>query len=283
MRMHTDRLRCAPALALVLAGGFVEAAYADLADDVNRLRKSGCDDKPGVAAPLRESRELAGIAREWSRGGRLSDAIARSDYRVVNSQSMHIQGTTDASKILEIIEQNYCAIVLNHVFDRIGIYERGAEVWIVVGKPFQAPAMADATTVGREVLQLANKARASARKCGRERFRAVGPLRWSDKLAKAALAHAKDMTAHSQLEHEGSDGSKVGDRVSRIGYDWQAVAENIAEGQTSAAAVMDSWLNSPGHCSNIMSGNFTAMGVAYFADPKSSGGIYWAQVFARPE
>src|SRR5688572_22866753 len=106
MCMRLDWRRWAPAiLALSFAS---DRALADLADGVNRLRERGCNGRPGIEAPLRNSRGLNEIAREWARGGRLSDAIARAEYRVVNSRSMHVQGSTDEAAILKLIAQSYC-------------------------------------------------------------------------------------------------------------------------------------------------------------------------------
>jgi uncharacterized protein YkwD len=67
--------------------------------------------------------------------------------------------------------------------------------------------------------------------------------------------------------------------VSRTGYTWRTVGENIASGPTTAAEVMAGWLASPGHCENIMSPRFTEMGIGWVVDPRSESGVYWAQVF----
>merc|ERR1711963_942203 len=54
------------------------------------------------------------------------------------------------------------------------------------------------------------------------------------------------------FSHPGSDGSSVGVRVSREGYSWRAVAENIAKGQRDAQAVVRAWMRSAGHRRNIL-------------------------------
>jgi uncharacterized protein YkwD len=61
------------------------------------------------------------------------------------------------------------------------------------------------------------------------------------------------------------------------------VAENIAAGARDADSVVRGWLNSPGHCANIMGAQYREMGVAYVYDKKSDAGIYWSQVFASPK
>jgi uncharacterized protein YkwD len=132
------------------------------------------------------------------------------------------------------------------------------------------------------VLALVNDARAKARRCGRRRLAAVPPLTLSAMLSQAAAAHAADMAANGVMTHRGSDGSNAGERLTRAGYPWRAYGENVAAGQADADAVVRSWLDSPGHCANIMGAQFTQMGVAFALAPQGPLRILWAQVFAAP-
>jgi uncharacterized protein YkwD len=132
------------------------------------------------------------------------------------------------------------------------------------------------------VLELVNAARAQERNCGRQSFAPAAPLKSSPVLASAAAAHARDMAEHAELTHTGSDGSKPADRITRAGYEWRGSGENVAAGQRNADAVVAAWLESPGHCVNIMEPNFTEMGVAFVEVPGANPGIYWAQSFATP-
>ena len=66
-----------------------------------------------------------------------------------------------------------------------------------------------------------------------------------------------------------------GERMQQIDYAWSAVAENIAHNQRTIAQVIQAWLSSPGHCSNLMSAEFTQTGVAVV-------NRYWTQVYATP-
>ena len=174
------------------------------------------------------------VARVWSKGGRLQQAIAKTDYRIANSSSMRIEGAKDERALLQIVASNYCEIVLNREFTEIGLYERGNVVWIVVAAPLTLPKADDMPKVAARVLELVNEARAKPRKCGARAFPPVPPLKLSPILSRAALAHAKDMSAHKLFEHRGSDGSKPADRALRAGYNWAAVGENIAEGAATA-------------------------------------------------
>jgi uncharacterized YkwD family protein len=67
------------------------------------------------------------------------------------------------------------------------------------------------------------------------------------------------------------------DMMKKFGIDYMAAGENIAKGQPTSAAVMSSWMNSPGHKANILSENFTEIGVGVAKD--ANGTIYWTQQF----
>jgi uncharacterized protein YkwD len=257
-------------------------ALAGIDDDLNAIRRKGCDQRPGVAQPLRRTQALDVVAREWSNGGRLKEALARSEYRATYSASMQVEGTTDRRTILAMLQANYCDTITDATFKEIGVFQQGEGVWIVVATPFTAPAATDLAQVARNAVALVNEARSKARKCGRTQFEAAPPLTLSARLNQAALIHSQDMANRKFFEHVGSDGSKVGDRVTRVGYTWRTAGENIAIGAQTPEAVVHGWLTSPGHCANLMSPAFTEMGIGYAVDPKSEAGIYWTQVFATP-
>ena len=108
----------------------------------------------------------------------------------------------------------------------------------------------------------------------------VPPLAPDSKLDVAAQRHAEDMLARHYFAHESPEGLSVRDRAKDAGYDWRAIGENIAEGQTSAAEVMDTWMHSPGHRRNILKPDFRELGVGLALG--KSGGEYkveWVQDF----
>ncbi|HEY4368155.1 MAG TPA: CAP domain-containing protein [Steroidobacteraceae bacterium] len=257
------------------------AAFANLATDLNTLRSRGCTGHAGVSAPLRPNRALDQVAQQWSRGGRLSEALARTSYRAVNSASMRITGAPNDSSILKVLGQSYCATVTNTALTEQGIYRHKGDVWIVLASPFTTPTIKDAREIGNRALALVNAARSKPRKCGSRLFPPVASLQLSAMLTQAALIQAQDMSAHENFEHEGTDGSTPAQRVSRTGYQWLNVGENIAAGAATVDEVIAGWLNSPSHCANIMGAAYTEMGIAYVADPKTKAGIYWSQVFGR--
>lgn len=134
----------------------------------------------------------------------------------------------------------------------------------------------------QEMLTLVNEARRQERQCGEQRFKAVESLTWSCELEAAAELHSKDMAKNNYFSHTNPDGVGIQQRISKQGYVWQAVGENIAAGHTSASTVVNGWLESPGHCRNIMNSAFTEMGMAKANEPESRYSTYWTQTLGKP-
>lgn len=101
------------------------------------------------------------------------------------------------------------------------------------------------------------------------------PLEYSAKLAKAAQKHAEYMSKTNTLTHKGRGGSSVRKRVTAQGFKGCYWAENVAQGQTSAAEAHESWQTSSGHNKNMLARKPTHYGVGY------ASGDYWVQVFAK--
>jgi uncharacterized protein YkwD len=124
----------------------------------------------------------------------------------------------------------------------------------------------------QDLLDRVNLLRSKGCHCGRKYMPPVAPLRWNEKLEKAASAHASDMERNHFFDHKGSNGKTSADRASKAGYKWKLVGENIAWGYESAAEVVLGWKKSSGHCRNMMHGGYTEMGAGKL-------GTYWVQVF----
>ena len=137
-----------------------------------------------------------------------------------------------------------------------------------------APAGGGGTSaIASTIVQLTNAERANA---GRP------ALKTNSRLMEAAQIQADQMVRLGRLEHVLSGGRypRPEDRLAAAGYEWSAYAENIAMGQTTAAAAMDSWMHSSGHRANILSTNVTEIGIGFARD--SAGRPYYVQVFGRP-
>ncbi|MGH8229818.1 MAG: CAP domain-containing protein [Steroidobacteraceae bacterium] len=227
-------------------------------------------------------RRLNLAARSLASGAPLSEAIERAGYHALRSASIHIRGALTPRAVESLLGSRFCRLLTDPALRDIGLYRRRRELWIVAAEPFAAPALSHPARVRREVLRLVNQARSRARRCGAQEFAPARPLAPSSRLRRAALEHSRDMAAHDLFSHEGSDHSTPGERVTRTGYPWSAVGENIAAGQTTARQVVDAWLASPEHCANIMEPRFTHTGIAYVVAAASAAGVYWTEDFARP-
>ena len=125
-------------------------------------------------------------------------------------------------------------------------------------------------------LRLVNDLRTTGCKCGGADKLPVPKLQWNSQLAKAAYLHSVDMHTHQIFDHTSSNGRKAGDRIKAAGYNSATYGENIARNYTDEDAVIKAWLNSSGHCSNIMSKDYTEIGAG-------REGAYWTMVLARPK
>ncbi len=101
------------------------------------------------------------------------------------------------------------------------------------------------------------------------------PLAWNPDVAGVAQAHSADMLDRGFFDHRNPDGQSPRDRMDEAGIQWSRWGENIAAGYPSAAAVLNGWLNSPGHRQNIETCAFTEHGVGL-------EGTLWTHVFMSP-
>ncbi|MGW1726198.1 CAP domain-containing protein [Streptomyces sp. NPDC002306] len=117
-----------------------------------------------------------------------------------------------------------------------------------------------------EVLKLVNEERA---KVGCSAVTANGAL------TELAEAFSEDMAQRNFFDHTDPDGASPWDRAAKAGIS-DLGGENIARGQADAAAVMDAWMNSPGHRANILNCDFQTLGVGVHL---GEGGPWWTQDF----
>jgi uncharacterized protein YkwD len=258
------------------------AAHAGLPDAINSIRLRGCGGRPASHVPFKSARALDQAARRIANGSDLHSAVDTAGYSAEQSASIHIATTGGELATASLLEQHFCAQISDPMLREIGLARRGGDTWIVLAAPLSAPRPTDARTVSRRVLELVNEARAQPRRCGWRPFNATSPLKLSAELTNAALAHSLDMATRDYFEHEGPDGSTPASRVTRAGYTWRVVGENIAGGVATADEAVAGWLQSPGHCENLMDPRFTDMGVAFVVNAKNPAGILWTQVFAAP-
>ena len=235
-----------------------------------------------VAGAINEAR-LNEAARRLSSGESLQNAARKAGYRSVTSAAVQISNVPDDRDVERIVARQFCAQITGRDLKDIGTYRRGGNVWVMVAAPFTPPSPGDSRAISRRVLELTNQARAHARRCGSEAFPAAPPLELAPSaLERAAVEHSQDMANHNYMDHTGRDGSTPGDRVTRTGYKWRAIGENLASGILTPEEVVSGWVGSPHHCENLMTARFTQMSVAYAVNTASNNGIYWTQLFGTP-
>ena len=130
-----------------------------------------------------------------------------------------------------------------------------------------APVAGSAEAVaGAEVLRLVNVERAKV---------GCSPVTSSDALTGLATAFSDDMAERDFFDHTDPDGDTPWDRAETAGIA-NLGGENIARGQADAEAVMQAWMDSPGHKANILNCDFKTLGVGVHM---GSGGPWWTQNF----
>jgi uncharacterized protein YkwD len=294
-------------LCLALGGlAAVPAARADALSTVQMLREGGCGGLIPAAQPLRRDLTLDRAAEQWAHGWPLSAATERSGYRAAASSALHVSGPDDF--VIRELRNSRCRAVAGRELRDIGLYRRGPDTWLVLASataaaadgrvPAGSAALYPAPRSGyapssrapapggsmsaAHALELVNEVRARGTRCGAREFAPAAPLTLSRTLAGVAFGHAADMAEHDYFEHVDLAGQSPADRVRAVGYREKLVGENIAYGPESVEDVVKGWLDSPGHCANIMDPRFEEMGFAYAPGRGSRRGLYWVQVFAEP-
>ncbi|MCH7812480.1 MAG: CAP domain-containing protein [Planctomycetes bacterium] len=130
----------------------------------------------------------------------------------------------------------------------------------------------DEDDLAQQVLTLINIERARA---------GVAPLSWDPTLAGIAEDFACTMAAYDFFDHVNPiNGEGPAERAIEGGYEFFGIGENLAGGQTTAAAAVEGWLDSPGHRDNLLSTEWRETGIGV-----RRGGslrIYWVQEFGKP-
>ena len=120
------------------------------------------------------------------------------------------------------------------------------------------PAADNAAVVSQATLCLLNQERAAA---------GAAALSENGRLTRASAAYSQRMVAEAFFDHESPHGTTLVDRLTRAGYDIGAapfVGENIGWGESALAtprAMVQAWMASPGHRENLLSRDYTQIGL----------------------
>ena len=107
----------------------------------------------------------------------------------------------------------------------------------------------------------------------------LAPLKNSSSLAAVAVAKSKDMRDKNYFDHTSPTYGTLAEMAKKFNISYTMLGENIAAGQSAPAAVVKSWMNSPGHKANILNARYTHIGIGYAAG--GSWNHYWTQLFLR--
>jgi len=103
-------------------------------------------------------------------------------------------------------------------------------------------------------------------------------FRESSELNTSALMKAEDMLAKQYFEHISPSGEGVDSLVENVGYEFIAIGENLALGNfKDDEAVVQGWMDSPGHRENILSSQYQEIGVAVLRG-EFEGKVTWLAV-----
>ncbi len=117
----------------------------------------------------------------------------------------------------------------------------------------------------QEVIRLVNEIRAE---------NGLRELTYDWELGRVARYKSQDMKDNRYFSHTSPVYGSPFQMMKSFGIGYRSAGENIARGYAAPEAVVDGWMNSPGHRANILNSSFTHIGVGYVAE-----GRYWTQMF----
>ncbi|MEL7048572.1 MAG: CAP domain-containing protein [Pseudomonadota bacterium] len=143
------------------------------------------------------------------------------------------------------------------------------------------PALPDVPVVERQIIALTNEFRAEER---------LKPVRRNAQLDRAAIDYARLLATTDQFAHD-ADGQGPENRVTKAGYGYCQIAENLAlhlnsrgfSSDNLAELAMEGWINSPGHRRNLLQPHVTEIGIAVVRAPDKHPKYISVQLLGRPQ
>jgi uncharacterized YkwD family protein/spore coat assembly protein SafA len=141
---------------------------------------------------------------------------------------------------------------------------------IYVGQKINIPSIDNVKTLEQQVIDLVNKQRAN---------NGLPALKANWELCRVARYKSQDMINKHYFAHQSPTYGSPFDMMEAFGIRFSAAGENIAYGQRTPQEVMNAWMNSPGHRSNILARNYDQIGVG--VAKSANGTYYWTQHFIK--
>ncbi|MGD6782040.1 MULTISPECIES: SafA/ExsA family spore coat assembly protein [Bacillaceae] len=139
---------------------------------------------------------------------------------------------------------------------------------IYPGQEITIPEKGEGQTQEEQVAKLVNQERAK---------HGLKPLKLNWELSRVARYKSQDMIDKKYFSHTSPTYGSPFDMIRNFGISYRSAGENIAAGQQTPQEVMNAWMNSEGHRKNILSSQYTEIGVGYAKGGQY--GHYWTQMF----
>lgn len=141
---------------------------------------------------------------------------------------------------------------------------------IYPGQKINIPSIDDVKALEQQVIDLVNQQRAQ---------NGLPSLKSNWEVCRVARYKSQDMIDKHYFAHQSPTYGSPFNMMENFGIRFSAGGENIAYGQRTPQEVMNSWMNSPGHRSNILSPTYNQMGCG--VAKASNGTFYWTQMFIK--
>lgn len=137
---------------------------------------------------------------------------------------------------------------------------------IYPGQKITVPTLPESVTAYEtEVIRLVNDVR---------KDNGLKPLLQDWQLPRVARYKSQDMRDLGYFSHTSPTYGSPFNMMKSFVISYKTAGENIAKGYATPKAVVDAWMNSPGHRANILNPSYTHIGVGFVAS-----GNYWTQMF----
>ena len=188
-------------------------------------------------------------------------------YIIVDGETQSTNGTQRKVRIARRDKRTSATIVAN--WSEAG-QDRRIERAVDLNKPTKVVfTLDDLNANEQQLLDLTNQARANS---------GLPMLRMDPRLCRAARLHSANMARLNSMSHN-LEGRSHQNRTREAGYPSGMVAENICYSQGNPQAAINTWLNSSGHRTNMLSYQYSDLGVGIGYN--RSGQPYYTQVFGR--
>ncbi len=188
-------------------------------------------------------------------------------YLIVDGATQSKSGAKRKVRIARDGKRTLCTVIAN--WSEAG-QDRRIERTVNVNQPTKLVfTLDDLNANEQQLLDLTNQARANS---------GLPMLRMDPRLCRAARLHSANMARLNSMSHT-LEGKSHQHRTMEAGYPSGMVAENICYSQGNPQAAINTWLNSSGHRANMLSNQYSDLGVGI--GYSSNGQPYYTQVFGR--